>query len=247
MEHKFARTCSYAVLILALAIGVVAVATSNNLVSAQACTAQLGSPTTTNQQYYGSNLQVTVPVSTSCSYYTPQLYATGTAYDTTYSTNIGTANTVLSVAYGGYGSSGQLQFNLPASAVSHPVLFSVSIYGTQPGYYQQYYGSVITTASETFVIGPSYLNSYQNYPYNPTYPTYPTYPNPYPTYPTYPTYRSYPTYPRYPYFPGNYQYHPYPYQNQNPGNYYYNYGGNYNNRYCTRSNNYCNNYRYPPK
>ena len=232
MERKFARTCSYAVLILALAIGIVAAATNNSLVSAQACTAQLGTPTTTNQQYYGSNLQVTVPVSTSCSYYTPQLFATGTAYDTTYNTNIGTANTVLSVVYGGYGSSGQLQFSLPTSAVSHPVQFSVSIYGSQPGYWQQYYGSVLTTASETFVIGPSYLNSYPTYPYNPTYPTYSTYP----TYPTYPTYRSYPTFPRYPYYPGNYQY-----QNH-PGNYNYNYnGGNYNNnQYCTRSNNYCN-------
>ena len=233
---------------MALAMGMVAVATSNSLVSAQTCTAQLGSPTTTNQQYYGSNIQVTVPVSTSCSYYTPQLFATGTAYDTTYNSNIGTANTVLSVAYGGYGSSGQLQFNLPASAVSHPVQFSVSIYGTQPGYLQQYYGSVLTTTSETFVLGPSYLNSYQNYPYNPTYPTYSTYPTypTYPTFPTYPTYNrspTYPTYPRYPYYPSNNYYHnPYPNYNQNPRGYYYHNGGYvYNNNHlCTRSNNYCN-------
>ncbi len=233
MERKFARTCSYAVLILALAIGVLAVTTSNGLVSAQACTAQLGPPTTTNQQYYGSNLQVTVPVSTSCSYYTPQLFATGTAYDTTYDTNIGTANTVLSVAYGGYGSSGQLQFSLPPSAVSHPVQFSVSIYGSQPGYWQQYYNSVLTTTSETFVIGPSYLNSYQSYPYNPTYPTYATYPtyptySTYPTYPTYPTYRSYPTYPNY-YQGNNYYHNPYPNYIQNPSGYYYHNGHVYNN------------------
>ena len=127
-EPKFARTCSYAVLILALAIGVVAVATNNSLVSAQVCTAQLGTPTTTNQQYYGSNLQVTVPVSTSCSYYTPQLFATGTAYDTTYNSNIGTANTVLSVVYGGYGSSGQLQFNLPVSGVASSAVLSFNLW-----------------------------------------------------------------------------------------------------------------------
>ena len=163
MEHAYARTCTCAVLLLALVIGIVAVASGNNSVSADPCTAQLGSPSISMQQYYGSNLQVTVPVSTTCSLYTSQLYATGTAYDTTYNSNIGTANTALTATYGSNAFGGQLQFNLPTSAVSHSVQFLVSIYA-QKGYYQQYYdGSPLTTTSETLMFSPSYQNSYQNY------------------------------------------------------------------------------------
>ena len=221
MDRKLAGTCSYAVLILALTIGVVAVATGNNLVSAQPCTAQLGSPSALTQQYL--TFQVTVPVSATCPFNAGQLYATGTAYDTVYNSNIGTANTALSGTYGGYGFSGQLLFNLPTSAVSHPVQFSVSIYSAQPGYYQYYGGSLLTSTSATFVLGPSYLNSYQNYPY-PYYSTYPTYP----------------TYPGYVYYPGNYYYYSYPYYNQYRGGYYYYYrnGGYYYNHRC--SGKYCN-------
>ena len=238
LENKFARTCTYTVLLLALIIGVVAVATNSNFVSADPCAAQLGSPTVSMQQYYGSNLQVTVPLSATCSFYTGQLYAAGTAYDTTYNSNIGTANSALSTTYGSNSFGGQLQFNLPTSAMSHSVQLSVSIYSGQTGYYQQYSGYPLTTTSATYIVGPSYQNSYQ-YPYYPTSPTYPTYA----TYPTYPTHPTYPTYPSYPTYPGNnYYYHSYPYYNPNPGGYYYYYhNGGYNNnyQYCNRSNNYC--------
>jgi len=217
---------------LVLAVGVVGVGAGSSLVSAQPCSAQLGSPSTLSQQYL--SFQVSVPVSASCSFSTGQLYAAGTAYDTVYNSNIGTANTILSATYGAYGFTGQLQFNLPSSAASHPVQFSVSIYSTQPGYYQQYYGgSVLTTTSATFIVGPSYLNSYQNYPY--------------PYYSTYPTYPTYPAYPSYPYNPGNNYYyyysHPYSYYNQNRGGYYYYYyyrGGGYYNHPCSGSHSYCN-------
>ncbi len=167
MERKFARTCSYLVLVLVLSIGVVAAATSNSLVSAQSsCVAQLGTPTSSLQQYYASGFQVTLPISYNCPFYNGQVYATGTAYDTTYNSNIGTANTALSSTYGGYGFNGQLQFTLPVSSLSHPVQFSVSIYSTQTGYYQQYYGgSLLTSTSATYVVGPGYVAGYQNYPY----------------------------------------------------------------------------------
>jgi len=217
MEEKFAKTCTYALLIAMLAAGVLAISIGNNFVLAQPCEAQLGSPSVTTQQYYyGGNFQVTVPVSASCSFYPGQLYATGMAYDTMYNTNIGTANTVLSSTYGGYGLTGQLTFTLPTSAQSHSVQFSVSIYGAQNGYYGGYYGgNLLATTSSTFVVGPSYYQSY------PTYPTYPT-----PSYPSYPSYPYYPSYPSYPYYGSGY------YHNSNYY-YYYHYGNNYN------SHNYC--------
>ena len=200
------------------------IAVNSNPVLAQPCTAQLGYPVTATPQYYGSNVQVTVPVSATCYIYTSQLYAVGTAY-TGYNSNLGTANTVL---YSTYGNSfgGQLQFSLPVSVQT--VQFSVAIYNAQSGYYQQYYGGQpLATASITYLVSPTYQTS-------PTYPTYPTYPNT-PTYPSYPTYPGYPTYPSYPYYPGsNYYYRPYPYYNPYPGNYYHHhyYNGGYYNPYC---------------
>ena len=249
LEQKFARTCIYAAIIVALAIGVVATATNNNFVAADPCYAQIGSPTTATQQYYGSNFLLTVPISATCSIYAGQLYATGTAYDTTFNSNVGTANTILSTTYGSNAFGGQLQFNLPASAASHSVQFFVSIYG-QTGYYQPYGygGSALTTTSATFVVNPPYQYGYQNYPYYSNYQNNPYYSN-YQNYPTYPTYPNYPNYqapyqsPGYPYnYPGNnYYYHPYPYYFPYGGYYYYyRYGWGYNNHYCPRSNNYCN-------
>jgi len=234
LTHKLAKTCSYAVLILAMVIGVVAVATNNTFASAQPCQALLGSPNVYGQQYYyGGNFQVTVPVSATCSFFPGQVYATGTAYDTTYNANIGTANAVLGPAYTGYASTGQLTFTLPTSAQFHAVQFSVSIYSSPTGYYGGYYGtyfgsSLLAQTSSTFVVGPTYYQSYyQNY-----YPSYPTYPN----YPTYPSYSTYPTYPSYPWYTQNqghyfmrgfYNY----YYMRGYYNYYYN-GGYNNNNYC---------------
>jgi len=200
-------------------MGVVAVATNNGFALAQPCQALLGSPNVYAQQYYyyGGNFQVTVPVSATCAFYPGQLYATGTAYDTTYNANIGTADAVLGSAYSGYASTGQLTFTLPGSAQSHAVQFSVSIYSTPNGYFGGYYGgyfggALLAQTSSTFVVGPSY---YQIYP---TYPSYPT-----PTYPSYPIYPTYPSYPRY-------------IQNQGP---YYYMGGYYNYYHNCGSSNRC--------
>jgi len=201
------------------------VATNNSFVLAQPCQAQLGSPNISTQYYYyGDTFQVTVPVSASCSFYAAQFYATGTAYDTTYNANIGTANTVLTSTYGGYGYTGQLTFILPTSAQSHPVQFSVWVYGTQNGYYGGPYGGLLAETSSTFLVGPTY---YEGYPS-----TYPSYPSTYPSYPSYPTtvYPSYPTYPTYPSYPSNYNYNNPWYGPSNGGHFYvagYNYYHNY--------------------
>ena len=225
MGQTFAKTRNCAILGMVLIVAILAVGLSSTRVSADPCIAQLGYPTM-GQQYYGyysSNVQVTVPVSATCFFQAGQLYAVGTAYDTTYNANVGTSNAVLSGTYGGNAFSGQLQFNLPVSVQAHSVQFSVSIYSAQAGYYQPYYGgSPLTTTSATFVVTPS--NYQSSYPYYPTYPSYNYY------------YGSYPYYNQ----PGNY----YNNNNQHPGNYYYNnnnggyYYNNNNNRHC-KSNNKC--------
>jgi len=185
MEEKLGRTCAYALLIALLATGVVAVATSSNFVSAQPCEAQFGSPSVyAEEYYYGGSFQVTLPVSASCPSYAGPLYAIGTAYDG--GVNVGTANAVLSPAYGAYGYTGQLSFTLPSSAQYDSVQFTVSIYNTENGYG----GSLLATASSTFTLDSGYSPSYPYYPY---YPSYPSYPN-YPSYPSYPSYSGNPGY-----------------------------------------------------
>jgi hypothetical protein len=228
-KQNLPRKSTYAALILALLLAVVAA--NSSLVLADPCTAQLSYPTTSLEQYYGSTIQVALPISATCSFYTGQLNVVGTAYDTTYNTNLGTANTVLSPTYAANTFSGQLPFNLPSSSGTHTIQFTVSIYSSQSNYPSPYYytGSLLTTASATFVLGSSYYQtSYQNYPIYPTSPSYPTYP-------------SYPYYPSYSYYtPYNNQYHNSYYYYHN--NWYFYNGGYYNyyhNNYCNTSNNNC--------
>lgn len=175
LRETNAKICFHALLAIILVAGVLAIATNNGVaVAQQPCQLQLGQPNASVQQY-GGNLQLTLPVSASCSFYAGQLYVTGSAYDTTYGTSLGTAQAVLSSAYGGYGYTGQLTFTVPSSAQGHSVQFWVSTYGGQNGYYGGHYGgSVLAQTSSTYVV-------------NPIYPGYPAYPS-YPSYPTYPTY-----------------------------------------------------------
>jgi hypothetical protein len=212
LDQTYTKTRKFALLGIVLIVAILAFGANSNAVLAQPCTAQLGYPVTAAPQYYGSNVQVTVAVSATCSIYTNQLYAVGTAY-TGYNSEVGTANTVLSAVYGN-SFSGQLQFSLPVSAQT--VQFSVSIYNAQNGYYQQYYGSQpLAVTSETYVVSPTYP-SYPTYPTYPSYPTYPTYPT-YPSYPYYPSYPSYPSYPTYPSHP-SYPWHPsHPWHPSYPG------------------------------
>jgi len=218
MGQTFARTRRCAILGVVLFVAILAVGLNSSQVSADPCAAQLGYPVMGQQfyGYYGSNVLVTVPVSATCSFAASQLYAVGTAYDTTYNANVGTSNAVLIGTYGGNSFTGQLQFSLPGSVQAHSVQFSVSIYNAQAGYYQSYYGgSLLTTTSATFVVTPSTYQS--SYPYYPGYNYY------------------YGSYPYYNQNPGNYYYsnnnggYYYNNNNQNPGNYYHNWNGGYHN------------------
>ena len=217
MVQTFIKARNCVILGIILFVAIFAVGLNSSQVSADPCAAQLGYPIAT-QQYYGSNVLVTVPVSATCSFQASQLYAVGTAYDATYNSNVGTANTALNAINGGNSFSGQLQFNFPISTQADSVQFSVSIYNAQTGYVQSYYGgSLLTTTSATFVVSAS---NYQSYPYNPVYPSYP-------------------------YYPGyNYYYAPYPYHVPNSGSYYHYYyynRGYYNNyRHCNNWKNSCN-------
>lgn len=211
LKLKFGNVTEYTVLVV-LTIAVIAAAANTSIVSAQVCNAQLDSPIMSTAQYYNSNIGITVPVSTTCSFFGNSLYAVGTAYDETYNANVGTSNAVLSPANGGSVFNGQLQFNLPASVEGHTVQISATVYNGQYGYYSQPYsgqyynnGSPLATASESFQVNAGY---YQTYPYA----TYPSYSN-------YPSYSSYPSYYRYPNYNTNSPYNNY-YQSRN-----YNYYG----------------------
>jgi hypothetical protein len=136
-------------MLLAVSMTMLIVGASGSLVSAQAtnaCTATLNYPVMP-LVYTGSNVPIVVPVSASCStYYGTQLYATGTAYDATANTGLGSVSTVLTPANGGNQFNGQLGFNLPPTAQGDSVQISASIYDSQ-------YGNPITTTSEIIQVG----------------------------------------------------------------------------------------------
>jgi hypothetical protein len=201
---------------MALLLPLAAVAANSSPVFAQsACGAQVNSSITATQQYYGSsgsydasnynwNIQMSVPVSASCSYTRGQLYATGNAFDTTSGTNLASANTVLNNVNGGY-YNGQLVFTLPPSVMGHPLQISISVYSN----YNGQYGSLVATTSQSVTIHPSnsyYQSNYQN-----------NYQNNYPSY-------YYNQYPRYHYY--RYGYRSYYYYYYNP----YTNGCSYNNQ-----------------
>jgi hypothetical protein len=135
--------------LLAISMTMLIVGASSNLVSAQAtnsCTATLNYPAMP-VVYTGSNVPIVVPVSASCTtYYGSQLYATGSAYDATANTGLGSVSTVLTPVNGGNEFNGQLGFNLPPTAQGDSVQISASIYDSQ-------YGNAITTTSETIQLG----------------------------------------------------------------------------------------------
>lgn len=96
--------------------------------------------------YSNVNVPVLVPVSVTCSsYYGNQLYASGSAFDSTANSAVGSVNTFIQSVNGGTSFSGQLGFNLPSSTQGHSVQVSVSIYSSQ-------YGNLLTVTSETFQV-----------------------------------------------------------------------------------------------
>jgi len=139
-------------------VAAVAVVGSSSPVSADSCVAQLGySSLSTTQYYYNSNLAITVPVSATCSYVSTQLYAVGTAYDTSLSRNLGSVNTALTTVSGNT-FTGQLVFNLSPSIIGHQVQVTVMIYS---GYPYGYGGNGLPLATAVQLVRVN-TNNYQN-------------------------------------------------------------------------------------
>ena len=159
--------------IIAILATMVMVGASSSLVAAQIpgpCTATLSYPVTSTL-YTNSNVQFVVPISASCTtLYGAQLYATGTAYDTTANVALGSASGVLTSANGGTIFNGQLGFNLPPTTQGDSVQISAAIYNGQ-------YGSLITATSETVQLGTATQQTVTTtvtqaeYPYSDSYPT----------------------------------------------------------------------------
>jgi hypothetical protein len=132
----------YVIALLVISATVLILAASSTSVLADPCTATLSYPVM-SAQYGNSNGPITVPISASCTtYYGNQLYATGSAYDTTSNTPLGSASTVLSSTNGGTEFNGQLVFNLPPTSASDSVQISVSLYDSQGG-------NLLTATGET--------------------------------------------------------------------------------------------------
>ena len=136
----------YVITLLLISATMLILSTSSGSVFADPCTATLSYPVMP-AQYSNSNVPIEVPISASCStYYGNQLYATGSAYDTTSNVNLGSASTVLSSVNGGTEFNGQLGFSLAPTSPGDSLQISVSLYDS-PG------GTLITTASETAQVG----------------------------------------------------------------------------------------------
>ena len=132
--------------LLAISVTMLILTTNGTLVSADPCTATLSYPVIP-VQYGNSNVPIVVPISASCStYYGNQLYATGSAYDTTSNLNLGSTSTVLSSVNGGTQFNGQLGFNVSPTSPGDSVQISVSLYNGQ-------YGNLLTATSETVQVG----------------------------------------------------------------------------------------------
>lgn len=189
----------YVIALLVVSATMLILSTNGSFVLAQPCTATLSYPVTP-VEYNNQNVQMVIPISASCSTpYGNQLYATGSAYDSTSNTGLGTASTVLSSINGGTEFNGQLTFNLLPSSPSDSIQISVTVYNSQGG-------SPITATGETVQLGngvqPSGIQ--QTVTTTVTEGQYPAY-NPYPT--------AYPS----PYQPNQSQY--YPYQSPYPSQY----------------------------
>ena len=135
--------------LLAISMTMLIVGASSGLAAAQVvgpCTAALSYPQIP-VQYGNTNPAFVVPVSASCStYFGSQLYATGSAYDTTSNIALGSTNTVLSSVNGAPQFNGQLGFSLPPTQQGDAVQISVSVYEGQGG-------NLLTTTSETVPVG----------------------------------------------------------------------------------------------
>ena len=157
LVHKISRKREYA-LLLALTIVVLAVAATNNLVSADPCSAYLSQPPPVSGTPYNSSTSLIVPVSATCPSVSGPLYVVGDAYDTTTNTDLGSVNSALTPVNGPSMFNGQLAFTLPPVAQGDVVQITASIYSGVYGYAQT--GPVLTTT--TIQIDPNGLTNTQD-------------------------------------------------------------------------------------
>jgi hypothetical protein len=122
------KTRIHVLVLLAVSATMLILGASNSLVLAQPCNAALSYPIVSAAYSY-SNVPITVPVSVSCTTsYGNGLYATGSAYDATANTALGSTSALLTAANGGMEFDGQLGFNLPPATQGHSIQISVSVY-----------------------------------------------------------------------------------------------------------------------
>jgi len=157
LVYKLSRKKKYA-LLLALTIVVLAVVATNNLVSADPCSAYLSQPPPVSGAPYNSSTNLIVPVSATCPSVSGPLYVVGDAYDTTTNTDLGSVNTPLTTVNGPSMFNGQLAFTLPPVAQGDVVQITASIYSGVYGYAQT--GPVLTTT--TIQIDPNGLANTQD-------------------------------------------------------------------------------------
>ena len=157
------RTYSFGMLVMLFVFIMASVAVGNSPVSADPCNIQPNSLAyiTPNYNYYTSG--VIVPVSATCSFVGGQLYAVGTAIDTSTNARVGTAP--VGRLYSAIGTNiyaGQLMFSLPPQVTGHALQISISIYSEVYGVYNGY-GSAppLTTSVQTVQVNSnSYYNNY---------------------------------------------------------------------------------------
>jgi hypothetical protein len=153
----------HVLLALAVLLPLAAAAASTGTVFAQSCGIQIGSVSATTQYsgsyYYGMNspwnIQMTVPISTSCPNQGGQLWAVGNVYDTVANTNVGSNNIIMNMN-NGY-PSGQLVFTVPPSVIEHLLQVQISVYNS---YNNGQYSGLVATSSPTVTIHSSSPSSY---------------------------------------------------------------------------------------
>lgn len=202
-------------LTFAVLLPLAAVAAGMGTVFGQSCGVNVGSMVATTQyplSSYGSSnpytIQLTVPISTNCPAGS-QLWAVGTAYDTSNGANLGSTNIIMNANNGYY--SGNLVLNLPSATVGQQLQVQIQVYNS---YNNGQYSGLVASSSPTVTVNPSnsyspttsYYNGYPTGCYNGYY--YNGYPYSscgYAYYYSYPYYYYY----SYPYYYGYYSHYPY--------------------------------------
>jgi hypothetical protein len=185
------ETINVYVLLIALVVGLMTVTSGISPASALACQAQFGVPNIYSLTDAG-HFQVAVPLLGTCSFEPfgtgGHLYARTAVVDLKSNVAIGSDYTILVPAENSYGFGGYVDLTLPLAAQYDQLQFFVAVYSNQGGFSS---GSLLTTASSTFLLGSSYYQGNPSYPYYlqgpPSSSGYPPYPLP----------------PSYPYYPGN--------------------------------------------